>query len=234
MRDPLLDVLLGPFPPVPAVLRLLRRMGEAPDAIRLARTLLLPMSQLGEELFKGRDGRLLLAGNAMHADIPAVAAGSGGFGWLLCMLGQDVGFPVPVGGAGALAGAIAARARAAGADLLTGARVERIVVGGGRALGVVTADGRRIRARRAVLADVSVPSLYRELLPPDQVPARVLRRPRPVHLGPADGQDQLGGRRARPVARRGRAAGGHRPPRRGRPADLAMVGRSSPRARRAT
>jgi phytoene dehydrogenase-like protein len=173
MRDPLLDVLLGPFPPVPAVLRLLRRMGEAPDAIRLARTLLLPMSQLGEELFKGRDGRLLLAGNAMHADIPAVAAGSGGFGWLLCMLGQDVGFPVPVGGAGALAGAIAARARAAGADLLTGARVERIVVGGGRALGVVTADGRRIRARRAVLADVSVPSLYQELLPPDQVPARV-------------------------------------------------------------
>ncbi len=173
MRDPLLDVLLGPFPPVPAVLRLLRRMGKAPDAIRLARTLLLPMSQLGEELFKGRDGRLLLAGNAMHADIPAVAAGSGGFGWLLCMLGQDVGFPVPVGGAGALAEAIASRARAAGAELLTGARVERIVVRDGRALGVVTADGRRIRARRAVLADVSVPSLYTELLAPDDVPQRV-------------------------------------------------------------
>ena len=51
MRDPLLDVLLGPFPPVPAALRLLRRMGEAPDAIRLMRTLLLPMSQHGEELF---------------------------------------------------------------------------------------------------------------------------------------------------------------------------------------
>jgi phytoene dehydrogenase-like protein len=174
MRDPLLDVLLGPFPPVPATLRLLRRMGKAPDAIRLARTLLLPLSQLGEELFKGQNGRLLLAGNAMHADIPAVAAGSGGFGWLLCMLGQDVGFPVPVGGAGALAAAIASRARASGAQLWTGARVTRVVVRGGRALGVETADGRRVRARRAVLADVAVTSLYRELLDEDDVPRRLL------------------------------------------------------------
>jgi phytoene dehydrogenase-like protein len=174
LRDPLLDVMLGPFPPIPAVLRLLRRMGPAPEAIRLARTLVLPVTQLGEELFRGRDGRLLLAGNAMHADIPAVAPGSGGFGWLLCMLGQDVGFPVPVGGAGALSAAIASRARAAGAEIRTGARVERVVVGGGRALGVVTADGQRIRARRAVLADVAVPTLYRELLPPGSLPERTL------------------------------------------------------------
>jgi phytoene dehydrogenase-like protein len=102
-----------------------------------------------------------------------VAAGSGGFGWLLCMLGQDVGFPVPVGGAGALAAAIASRARAAGAELLTGTPVTRIVVGGGRALGVVTADGSRIRARRGVFADVSVTSLFQDLLSPDDVPERV-------------------------------------------------------------
>jgi phytoene dehydrogenase-like protein len=173
LREPLLEVLVSPFPPVPAALRLLRRMGRAPDAVRLARRLAMPVTPLGEELFAGQAGRLLLAGNAMHADIPAVAPGSGGFGWLMTMLAQDVGFPVPVGGAGALSAAIAARARAAGAELLTGARVVRIVVGGGRALGVVTADGRRIRARRAVLADVAVTRLYRELLTPDDVPARI-------------------------------------------------------------
>jgi phytoene dehydrogenase-like protein len=173
LREPVLRALFTPFPPVGGMARLAAAMGTAPDAIRLARTLLLPVTQLGEELFRGRLGRLLLAGNAMHADIPAVSPGSGGFGWLLCMLGQDVGFPVPVGGAGALADAIAARARAAGAQLHTGSRVERVVVGGGRALGVVTADGRRIRARRAVLADVSATSLYRELLAPGDVPARV-------------------------------------------------------------
>ena len=174
MREPLLRALLGPFPPVPAAVRLLRRMGSAPDALRLARTLLLPLSQMGEELFRGQDPRLLLAGNAMHADIPSVAPGSGGFGWLLCMLGQDVGYPVPAGGAGALSGAIARRARAAGADIRLRSPVTRIVVGGGRALGVVTADGTRIRARRAVLADVAVPQLYRRLLDPGEVPRRIM------------------------------------------------------------
>ena len=33
----------------------------------------------------------------MHTDVSPDAAGSGMFGWLLCMLGQDVGFPVPRG-----------------------------------------------------------------------------------------------------------------------------------------
>ena len=49
---------------------------------------------------------LLLTGNAMHSDVPPDAAGSGFFGWLLAMLGQDVGFPVPRGGAGQLASAL--------------------------------------------------------------------------------------------------------------------------------
>jgi phytoene dehydrogenase-like protein len=87
------------------------------------------------------------------------------------MLGQDVGFPVPVGGAGELAAALARRAQAAGAQLYTGQRVERIEVAGGRAGGVRTASGLRVRARRAVIADVSAPSLYLELLPSHVVPA---------------------------------------------------------------
>ncbi len=172
-REPLLHAMLGPFPPVRASLRLLRQIGTA-DALRMARMLLLPVNRLGEELFGGRDGRLLLTGNAMHADIPVTAPGSGAFGWLLSMLGQDVGYPVPEGGAGRLADALAARARAVGAELLTGCPVERIVVAGGRALGVVAADGTAFRARRAVLADVSAPSLYEDLIAPGLLPPRLM------------------------------------------------------------
>jgi phytoene dehydrogenase-like protein len=171
-RDPLLRAILGPFPPARAALALLRRAGSA-DALRLARLLLLPVDRMGAELFAGTDGRLLLAGNAMHADIPAVAAGSGAFGWLLAMLGQDVGFPVPAGGAGRLADALVSRARWSGAQLQTGSEVTRIVVGNGRALGVLTAGGEAVRARRAVLADVSATSLYGRLLAPDDVPHRL-------------------------------------------------------------
>src|SRR5918997_961698 len=84
--------------------------------------------------------------------------------------GQDVGFPVPVGGAGELAAALARRAEATGAQLRTGQHVERIEVAGDRAVGVRTAAGLTVHARRAVIADVSAPSLYLDLLPPPAVP----------------------------------------------------------------
>jgi phytoene dehydrogenase-like protein len=173
VRDPLLQALFTPFPPVAGTVRMLARLGT-PQALRLARRLLLPVDRLGAELFHGRFAPLLMAGNAMHADVPADAPGSGAFGWILAMLGQDVGFPVPEGGAGAFAAALARRARASGAGLFAPARVTQVVVGDGRALGVRLEGGRRIRARRAVLADVAAPALYQELLPAHQLPTRLL------------------------------------------------------------
>ncbi|MFC4950231.1 phytoene desaturase family protein, partial [Pseudonocardia sp. GCM10023141] len=118
-------------------------------------------------------GRLLLTGNALHADIPPDAAGSGLFGWLMSMLAQDVGFPVPVGGAGMLTQAMAARATAAGATIRVGDAVTRIGVRHGRVNDVTTAAGTTLRVRRAVVADVAATSLYSELLPADAVPARL-------------------------------------------------------------
>jgi phytoene dehydrogenase-like protein len=52
------------------------------------------------------------------------------------------------GGMGALSQAIAGAARAAGAEIRTGAAVERILVVEGRARGVVLAGGEEVRARR--------------------------------------------------------------------------------------
>jgi phytoene dehydrogenase-like protein len=160
------------FPPVRGPMQLLRRIGTA-DALRLARFLALPAGRMGEELFAGEGARLLLAGNAVHADAPPDATVSGVFGWLLAMLGQQHGFPVPVGGAGQLAAALARRAEAAGAELRTGEHVERIDVRGGRAVAVHSATGLTVRARRAVIADVAAPMLYRDLLPADALPPRL-------------------------------------------------------------
>lgn len=173
IRGPLLDTLFTAWPPVRPAARLLAEVG-ATDVLRFARFMALPARRMAQELFGGDRGRLLLAGNALHSDVPLVAPVSGTFGWLLLMLGQDVGFPVPVGGAGQLTAALRSRAESAGAQVLTGERVTTVVAPAGRALGVVTATGRRVRARRAVLADVAVPSLYRDLLPPEAVPARLL------------------------------------------------------------
>ncbi|MFI9489649.1 phytoene desaturase family protein [Promicromonospora sp. NPDC052451] len=174
VRDPLLDALFSPLPAVGPVLRLLHRIGTG-GALDLARLAVLPVRRLADETFQGEGGALLLTGNAMHADVPPDAAGSGVYGWLLAMLGQDVGFPVPVGGAGALAGALAARVRAGGGEIVTGTRVDRVLIGRGRAVGVRTAHGELVRARQAVLADVGAPALYRDLVGLEHLPARLVR-----------------------------------------------------------
>ena len=173
LRPDLLGTLFTPFPPVRAGARLALRL-RAAGGLRMARGLVLPVRRLGEEEFHGEGGRVLLAGNALHADLPPESAGSGGFGWLMTMLGQTYGFPVPAGGSGALTDALVRRLRSLGGEVRCGQRVERVVVRGGRAVGVRTAAGDTVAARRAVLADLSVPALYGDLVEPEHLPAQLL------------------------------------------------------------
>lgn len=69
-----------------------------------------------------------------------------------------------IGGMGAISNAIAAAARAAGADIRTDAAVARVIVEGGRATGVELVSGEPIRAR-AVAANVPPKLLFRDLMP---------------------------------------------------------------------
>jgi phytoene dehydrogenase-like protein len=172
IRAPLLRSLLGPFPPVRAALSLLRTTGLA-ELLRLLCFALQPVRGAAEELFTGEGAPLLFAGNALHTDLPPEAAAGAAYGYLLAMLGQTVGFPVPVGGSGALIDALVARLRRAGGEVRLGVAVRGIEVVDGRVRGVRTAGGERIAAP-TVLADVSAPMLYRELIEPCHLPARLL------------------------------------------------------------
>ncbi|MFI9004378.1 phytoene desaturase family protein [Streptomyces sp. NPDC053541] len=166
--DALVHCLFTPFPPLLPGLRLAARTG--PDLPRLVRTMLLPARRFGQEHFAGDGGRLLIAGNALHADLGPESALGGGFGWLMCMLGQSYGFPVPVGGAGMLTRALVARLRERGGELRCGTPVTRVVVRGGRAVAVRTDDGTEVPARHAVLADIPAPSLYLGLVGEEHLP----------------------------------------------------------------
>ena len=168
------------------------------------------------------DGRgWLLAGNALHADLAPESAGSGLFGWVLCGLGQQLGCPVPEGGAGRLTDALVRPPRRpTAAELECGARGgARAWSAAARAVGVRTADGREITARRAVLADVRAPTLFLDLVGAQHLPARLRRRPRPLRARRRDGQGRLGARRRRSRGRR--------------PTRAAPAPSTSPRARRA-
>ena len=167
----LLGALFSPFPPVRDGLRLARRLGMA-DGLRFARFGVQPLRRYAEERFHGAGARALVAGNALHTDLAPESAGSAIFGWLLAMLGQHAGFPVPAGGAGMLTRALADRFVTRGGQLDCGRAASRVLVARRRALGVRDQAGEAIRARRAVIADVSAPALFTELVDPEQLPPR--------------------------------------------------------------
>lgn len=175
VREPLLDALIRGWPPVRAGGLLARTLGAA-GLLDFARFALLPSDRMGQEWFAGRRAREILAGNTAHADVSPLAPISGLMGWLLAMLAQDVGFPVPRGGAGALAEALASRARHSGAIIQLDSPVAAVNVTEGRASGVRLADGTEVRARRAVVADVAATALYGDLLPDDAVPSGLRAR----------------------------------------------------------
>lgn len=170
----LIGSLLSPFPPVRHGVPLLARLAREPG-VDGARLLLSGVRGLGEERFGGEAARVLLAGNAGHADFSPEGAGSGIFGLILTMLGQTVGFPAPEGGAGALTEALLRRLAGRGGEVRLEVEVTEIEVEGGRAVGVRTAGGERLAAGRAVLADVAAPRLYGGLVDARHLPARTRR-----------------------------------------------------------
>ncbi|MFI6099805.1 phytoene desaturase family protein [Lentzea sp. NPDC051213] len=169
VRSAVLESLLRPFPPVRGGLSLLRTAGLG-GALRLTRMLTLPARRLGEELFAGEGARVLLSGNTMHTDLGPDQAGGAGFGWLLSMLGQEIGNPVPRGGAAELAASLVRRF---GGHIETNARVTEVLHARGVAVGVRLADGSVVRARRAVLADVPAPNLYLDLIGGNALPGKL-------------------------------------------------------------
>jgi len=169
----LLETLLRPFPPVRGGIRLARALGVG-DLLRGTRYAVMPVRRLGVELFRGEGGRLLLAGNTLHTDLGPDAMAGAAFGWILAMLAQDVGFPVPAGGAGQITAALVARLRTRGVEVECGQSVERIVIRDGTAAGVRLASGEVISASRAVLADVPAPALFLDLVGAQHLPRRLI------------------------------------------------------------
>ncbi|HET9196694.1 MAG TPA: NAD(P)/FAD-dependent oxidoreductase [Solirubrobacterales bacterium] len=168
----LFGALLTPLPPIRPAAGMLAALGPRGLA-EFARFSLLPARRTADETFRGEGGGWLIAGNALHADLTPESSGGGMFGWLLCGLGQQHGFPVAEGGAGTITRALVRRLRERGGEVICETPIERIEVRNRRARAALTADGRRFEARRAILADCDAPALFLKMLPPETVPARI-------------------------------------------------------------
>jgi phytoene dehydrogenase-like protein len=98
----------------------------------------------------------------MHHWIGEIDGHFGAWGWVK-------------GGMGAVSAAMAQAARAAGAEVLTGARVQRVAINAeGRAVGVELADGSLIPAAR-VVSNAHPTTTYLELVGADRLPEEVVR-----------------------------------------------------------
>lgn len=168
-----LDLSLSPLPALTSGLRLLAA-ARIRGSLDLAKTMVAPIEAVAREHFETTAGRALLACGASHADLSVVAAGSTPGALILAMVAQTHGMPVPVGGAGELARALVDTVTDAGGTVRTGTPVTRVAVEGGRAIGVETDEG-PVTARRAILADTGVESLFLKLVGEDLLPATFLR-----------------------------------------------------------
>jgi NAD(P)-binding Rossmann-like domain len=138
--------------------------------LRRVQRLLLPVRRLAEEEFRGSGGGLLLGGNALHADVGPEAPGSGFLGFLLCSLGQELGFPAVRGGAGSSPPPWSSGCSPAAASWSVMLRWRRWRC----AVAVRTADGQVVPVGRAVIGAVDAITLYRRLIGEDHLPPAVV------------------------------------------------------------
>ncbi|HUL74849.1 MAG TPA: NAD(P)/FAD-dependent oxidoreductase [Vicinamibacterales bacterium] len=163
--------------PLLGVGRKARALGRR-DLARLTRWLPMAVADLAGEWF---ENDLLLAALCARAVFGSFAgpwsAGTGAM--LLQRLAED---PLPVGGGmtarggpGAVAKALVTKAGQAGAQVLSGIRVTRVIVKDGRATGVELDNGQTIDAR-AVIAAIDPRRAMLDLVDPAELPVRFRSR----------------------------------------------------------
>ena len=138
-----------------ALLRTLRafRALDKPDAYRLLRWGPMAVADLVGEAFDNERLRAAVAADGIFGT--RFGPWSAGSGMVLLLRAANEAVAPPRswfarGGPGAIAAALAHAVRKAGGDIMTSARVSRIIVQDDRARGVVLADGTEMRARAVI------------------------------------------------------------------------------------
>jgi phytoene dehydrogenase-like protein len=165
-------------------LRALRRMG-ARGALDFAGDGLQTCRDWLSETFGSPGVHGLLAPWVLHTGLGPDAATSGFMTRVISFALQMGGMPAPKGGGGRLVDALVRLIGDHGGTCETRADVRRVLVSGGRAVGVSLSNGQAVTAARAVICNVTPTQLYLRLLEGASVPPGVLRRAERFRYGRA-------------------------------------------------
>lgn len=151
----------------------------------LATIVLSTTRELGEAYFSTEEARALLATWGLHLDFGPDVSGGGLFPFLEAFSDMEEGMALVEGGAQRLVEALAAMIRARGGEVRTGSEVTRILTEDGEATGVELADGTRLGARKAVVANLVPTVLFDGLLADADLPKSFRDRAERYAHGPA-------------------------------------------------
>ncbi len=135
--------------------------------------------------FESPKVRGLLAPWVLHTGLGPDAAASGFMTQVIAVALQMGGMPIPKGGGARLVDALVAMIQDHGGHCETGADVSQILVSEGRATGVRLATGETVKARHAVVCNVTPTQLYLRLLGDGTVPGEVTREAKRFRYGRA-------------------------------------------------
>ena len=169
-------------PPTMASLGMNLILAKGPDADNMVglHKILSGYGRLIAETFTSPHMRAALSWLAAQSGPPPTELGSGPFaGWHATV--HETGAAHPKGGSGMLTQALVKSLVAVGGEVRVNAEVERIVVEGGKAVGVVV-NGERIAAKSVVSA-CHIWTTFQKLLAPEDVPGNLLSRVGHINVG---------------------------------------------------
>src|SRR5690606_29051077 len=114
--------------------------------------------------------KAMMAAWGLHVDFTPDTAGGALFPYLESMANQAFGMVIGQGGADTIIRAMTSLLQELGGELLLNAPVQTIEQENGRASGVVLADGRRLKARKAVIANLNPQLVFGRLVQSATVP----------------------------------------------------------------
>jgi phytoene dehydrogenase-like protein len=165
-------------------LKAYRRLGRRGTLGFAARVLATCRDWLGET-FSSPRAHGLLAPWVLHTGLGPDAAGSGFMTQVIAVAIELGGMPVPKGGGARLVEALASLVGEGGGACQTSREVDRVLVSGGRAIGIRCSDGDVVGAAEAVVANVTPTQLYGRLLADAPLPREAAEAARRFRYGRA-------------------------------------------------